>query len=88
MIAGQYDRAIDFAQRSIRENCMHTPSWRTLAASQVLVGNVSEARKTITKLRSLEPDLTVSTFRLRYPGRNSPQASVFANALRTAGLPS
>jgi len=87
MVAGRYDRAIDFAQRSVRENCLHTPSWRTLAVSQVLANQLTEARVTVQRLRALEPDLTVGAFRARYPGRDSPQTALFIEALRTAGLP-
>ena len=87
LIGERYERAIDLAESSLRENCHHTPSLRTLAAAQVMAGRVEEARKTVQKLIALEPHLTVSSFKERYPGRDSPQADSFAAALRTAGLP-
>jgi len=87
LIGERFERAIDLAERSLRENCLHTPSLRTLAAAQVRAGRVDEARLTVRRLRSLEPGLTVSSFRARYPGRDSPHAATFADALRIAGLP-
>lgn len=87
MVAGRYERAIDFALRSVRENRLHTPSLRTLAVSQVLAGRTHDARTTVTKLRSLEPDLTTTSFKARYPGRDSPQTTLFTEALLAAGLP-
>jgi TolB-like protein/Tfp pilus assembly protein PilF/DNA-binding Lrp family transcriptional regulator len=87
LIDGRYDRAIELSMRSLRENRLHTPTLRTLAAAQVLSGRSDEARETMRSLRELEPGLTVAAFRARYPGRDSPQASRFAAALQEAGLP-
>jgi TolB-like protein/class 3 adenylate cyclase len=82
-----YERAIELAERSLRENCLHTPTLRTLAVAQVLSGRLDDARNTVSQVRELEPRLTVGTFRARYPGRDSPQFEKFAAALRAAGLP-
>jgi TolB-like protein/Flp pilus assembly protein TadD len=87
LIGERYERAIELASRSLRENRLHTPTLRTLAAAQVLSGRLNEARETMRELRQLEPALTVGAFRARYPGRDSPQAGRFANALLVAGLP-
>jgi adenylate cyclase len=86
-IGERYERSIELAERSLRENCLHTPTLRTLAAAQMLSGRVREAQQTMQRLRALEPKLTVSVFKDRYPGRDSPQAERFAAALASAGLP-
>ena len=83
----RYERSIELAERSLRENCLHTPSLRTLAAAQVLAGRIGEAHETVRRLLVLEPRLTVGEFRDRYPGRESPQFEKFASALHAAGLP-
>lgn len=87
LICERYERAIELAERSLRENCLHTPTLRTLAAAQVLSERMEQARETMRRLRELEPGLTVAAFRARYPGRDSPQAASFAAALQAAGLP-
>jgi tetratricopeptide (TPR) repeat protein len=87
MVGERYERAIELAERSLRENCLHTPSLRTLAVAQVLSGRLGDARETVRRLRELEPGLTVGTFRARYPGRDAPQFEKFAAALLAAGLP-
>jgi adenylate cyclase len=87
LIGERYERAIELATRSLRENRLHTPTLRTLAAALVLSERVNEARDVMRGLRELEPGLTVSGFRVRYPGRDSPQAARFAAALLAAGLP-
>src|SRR5688500_12558472 len=87
LVGERYDHAIELANRSLRENVLHTPSLRCLAVAQVLSGRLSEAQGTVARLRQLEPALTAAAFRERYPGRDSPQAARFAQALRAAGLP-
>lgn len=87
LIGERYERAIELSTRSLRENCLHTPTLRTLAAALVHAGRLNEARETMRRLRELEPGLTVGAFQARYPGRDSPQAAGFAAALLAAGLP-
>ena len=87
LVGERYERSIELARRSLRENCLHTPTLRTLAVAQVLSGRLDDARDTVSRVRELEPGLTVGAFRARYPGRDSPQFEKFAAALRAAGLP-
>lgn len=87
LVGERYERAIELAERSLREHCAHTPTLRTLAVAQVLSGRLEDARNTVARVRELEPSLTVGAFRARYPGRDSPQFERFAAALHTAGLP-
>jgi TolB-like protein/CRP-like cAMP-binding protein len=87
LVAGRHEEAIRLARQSLSTNRLHTPSLRALAVGQVMSGRTSEACDTVRVLRRLEPRLTVRTFRERYPGRESPQAEIFARALLAAGLP-
>lgn len=87
LIGEHYERAIELSSRSLRENRLHTPTLRTLAAAYALLGRMDEARRTMSELRSLEPGLTAAALRERYPGRDSPQAARFISALLDAGLP-
>jgi tetratricopeptide (TPR) repeat protein len=87
LIGERYERAVELSMRSLRENRLHTPTLRTLAAAQVLSGRLDEARETMRELRLLEPALTVGALRARYPGRDSPHAARFTDALLAAGLP-
>jgi tetratricopeptide (TPR) repeat protein len=87
LIGERYERAIELSTRSLRENRLHTPTLRTLAAALVLSGRPDEAREMVRRLRELEPGLTGGALRARYPGRDSPQAERFIGALLAAGLP-
>jgi tetratricopeptide (TPR) repeat protein len=87
LIDERYERAIELSTRSLRENRLHTPTLRTLAAALVLSGRLNEARETVSALLELEPGLTAGALQARYPGRDSPQAGRFIGALLAAGLP-
>jgi TolB-like protein/DNA-binding SARP family transcriptional activator len=84
---GQYERAIECALRSLRENRTYTSSYRQLVMALVLAGREHEARASARRLLDLEPGLTVAGFRRRYPGSASPQADLFCDALAQAGIP-
>jgi TolB-like protein len=84
---GQYDRAIEFALRSVQENKTFTSAYRALVIASQLAGKSQQARSAVQQLLVLEPGLTVEKFRNRYPGRAAPQAELYCDALAKAGLP-
>ncbi len=84
---GQYDRAIECALRSLRENRTYTSAYRQLVMALMLAGREDEARASARRLLDLESGLTVAGFRRRYPGSASPQADLFCDALARAGVP-
>ena len=85
--AGQYDRAIELAQRSLRVNSLHTSTLRSLAVAQVSSGRIEEARETVAALLRIEPTLTVSRYLARHPAGEFAIGKRFGEALRVAGLP-
>jgi adenylate cyclase len=87
LAAGRYDESIALGRRSIRANCTHMPTFRSLAIALVLNDEVEQARQTMRELLKLEPGYSITRFQQRYAGRASRHASVYADALRAAGLP-
>jgi TolB-like protein/DNA-binding SARP family transcriptional activator len=87
LIDGQYERAIECALRSLKENCTYTASYRLLVIALTLARREDEARASARRLLELEPELTVAAFRRRYPGSTSSHADLFCDALETAGIP-
>jgi TolB-like protein/DNA-binding SARP family transcriptional activator len=83
----QYERAIECALRSLRENRTYTAAYRLLVIALVLAGREDEAQASARRLLEIEPGLTVAGFRRRYPGSASPQADLFCDALTRAGVP-
>jgi tetratricopeptide (TPR) repeat protein len=83
----QYDRAIECALRSIRENKTYTSAHRQLVMASQLAGQTERARRAAHELLKLEPGLTVEKFRARYPGSATAQADLYCDALASAGVP-
>jgi TolB-like protein/DNA-binding SARP family transcriptional activator len=83
---GQYDRAIEYLHRSLRENQTYTSTYRLLVIASQLAGKTEQARRTVHHLLQLEPGLTVAKFRQRHPSA-APQTELYCDALARAGLP-
>lgn len=85
--AGKYERAIALAESSLKANQMHSSTLRSLVVAQVQLGRMDDARKTMIKMRSLEPNLTVRSYLMRHPSSYYETGKIWAEALRKAGLP-
>jgi TolB-like protein/DNA-binding SARP family transcriptional activator len=84
---GQYDRAIEFALRCIRENRGYTSAYKLLISALVLAGRAKEARAPVHQLLLLEPGFTVQEFRRRFPGAGRPLFEGYCDAFASAGVP-
>ncbi len=78
--------AIVLAKRALKANVTHASTYRTMAISQAMLGQMVEARETIERLLVIEPTATVSGFLDRVSERSSLNLE-FASALAAAGLP-
>lgn len=85
--AGNYGRAIELAQRSLRANCTHTSTFRALAIAQSLSGDLESAKVSVAQLIKLDPQFTVEEFLKRSPSSQFSIGKKFADALLRAGLP-
>jgi len=84
---GQYERAVECALRSMRENRSFTTAYKLLIFALMLVGREAEAQLPAHQLLKLEPGFTVEQFRLRSPTSGAPYADLFCDALARAGVP-
>lgn len=85
--AGNYEKAIELAQRSLRANRTHTSTLRVLAVSQWQLGQHEEARRIGKELLRLEPGLTVSGWLRRAPSADFQIGREFASHLKKIGIP-
>ena len=83
----EYDRAVEFGLRCIRENPGYTSGYRMLIPALVHGGYEAEARARAHQLLSLQPGVTVEQFRRRFPGSGSPLGELCCDALARAGIP-
>jgi adenylate cyclase len=85
--AQQYQRALELSQRSLRANCKHTSTLRTMAIAQWHLGLREDARKTAQELLRLEPNLTVDEWLRRSPSAAYSTGKEWAKVLREVGVP-
>lgn len=84
---GNWKLAVELSRRSIKSNRVHASTWRTLVYALMMNGQDDEARQAAAELMLIEPGLTVSGFRARFPGYDGPMGEPWAQALRAAGVP-
>jgi TolB-like protein/class 3 adenylate cyclase len=87
LVAADYETALDYCRRSMRQNRMFSSTHRILTITLALSGRMDEASEAAKTLLVVEPGLTVEGFLRRFPGAATPQAQVFGEALRAAGVP-
>jgi TolB-like protein/DNA-binding SARP family transcriptional activator len=83
----QYERSIEFALRSIRENRSYSGAYKLLIPALVMAGREKEAQAPLQQLLRLEPEFTVEQFRRRFPGGGWEIGAVCAEGLAKAGVP-
>jgi tetratricopeptide (TPR) repeat protein len=83
----QYERSIEFALRSVRENRSYSGAYKLLIPALVMAGREKEAQAPVQQLLRLEPEFTVEQFRRRFPGGSSEIGALCADGLAEAGVP-
>ena len=88
MIAGRYEEAMVWADRSLSELPRYAPAIRTKVVACAQLGRMGEARDLLSRMIVLQPDLTISGFKA-YAAKNFPPEilNVYVEGLRKAGLP-
>jgi TolB-like protein len=87
LAAGDYQRALELAQRSLLLNRNHTSTLRTLAIAQAELDQLDQARQTVSTLMRLDPSLTVSSYLERSPSGAYQTGRIWSAALHRAGVP-
>ena len=86
-LAGRYDDACLWAEKSLRKRPKYLASIRELAAAHALAGRLTEAQQTMEHLRSVNPELRISTVKDWVPLRRAEDLARLQEGLRKAGLP-
>jgi AraC-like DNA-binding protein/tetratricopeptide (TPR) repeat protein len=85
--AGRYLEAADWQQRALEEHPSATWIHRTMCPAYVLGGAESEAHRSVTALREVYPELTVSEVQQGLPPMTQLYCDRMFNALHSVGLP-
>jgi tetratricopeptide (TPR) repeat protein len=87
MMARDYDKAVKFATKAVREEPRNATARRILAASLALLGRTEEARSTMRALLALTPDFTMSHMRMFMPYQDAEFVERYLRGIREAGGP-
>ena len=87
LAAGQDQRALELALRSMRGNRLHLPTHILLLQSLALCGQVERARQCAQALLAVRPKMSVARYLADFPGGANAHAQRLADALRIAGIP-
>jgi tetratricopeptide (TPR) repeat protein len=85
LAAGRYEDAIEWADRSLREQPRYSTLLRAKAVSYAHLGRIPEARGALAQLLELQQGLTIRTLTL--PSLVPELAAIHVEGLRKAGLP-
>lgn len=86
-IAGRYEEAALWSERSLREQPNFAGSARVAAASNAYLGHMERAHAAMARLRQIDPTLRVSNLEHVSPLRDRDDLARYAEGLQRAGLP-
>jgi tetratricopeptide (TPR) repeat protein len=87
LLAGRFDDASSWAEKSFRELPSFLIAVSVMAASHALAGRTNEARQAMDRLRRLDPALRLSNLKNWLPFQRPEAIANLAEGLRRAGLP-
>jgi TolB-like protein len=86
-LAGRYDEAVLWGTRALRDQPDFLAALRLVAASNACLGQMDQARATMTRHLQLDPTMSLAILRQYNPTRKPADFARFAGALRKAGMP-
>ncbi len=87
LTAGEDERALDLADRSLRFNSSHLSSWRIKAVAEWRTDRGDAARATVEELLRRDPKFTISRYLATAPSSDYRIGKEIAKCLRAAGVP-
>jgi len=88
LVDGRYEEAVDWADRSLREEGTFLVALRIKIAACGLLGKSADGHQALARILELQPGLTVASFRAYFSAFFAPEGvAVYAEGLRKAGLP-
>jgi len=88
LIAGRYQEAIEWADRSLREVPRYESTIRNRVVACAHLGRIAEARDWLRRLLEITPRLTIARYKALYGITHPPGIiDIYVEGLRKAGLP-
>jgi len=86
-LAGRYDAASSWAEKTLLDKPNFLPGMRMAAASHALAGRLGDAQEAMGRMRQIDAALRIATLTDFYPFRTAEDCARYAEGLRKAGLP-
>jgi TolB-like protein/class 3 adenylate cyclase len=88
LVAGRYEEALDWADRTLREEPGYRNALRSKVVASAHLDRIEEARATLSQLIESQPGLTIARFKAVWSRVFSPViTAMYVDGLRKAGLP-
>jgi adenylate cyclase len=87
LIKGDYEKALEYARRSVREMPRWLGAWRTLVTASVKTDRLQEAQEAVRHILLLSPNHTIAQVRGGSGFRDESVREMFLDAFRKAGFP-
>jgi hypothetical protein len=88
MLAGRYEEAMEWVDRSLHDRPGHHPAIRGKVALCGYLGRTDEAREWVTRLLEVNPAMTIAGFKTYATKYQVPGTiAVWVEGFRRAGLP-
>jgi len=84
---GEYEKAIELAEQSIRGNPDQLTPYLTLASAYSSLNRAEEARKVVEEALRIDPNFSLEHYAKMLPYKNQESLDNDINSLRKAGLP-
>ena len=86
LVAGRFETAVDWAERSLERRTNWFLPYVVLAGGHVALGQIEEARAAVRSLSHLNPDFSLAGLRLLLSGAEQDFAERAIDSLRKAGM--
>ena len=85
--AGRYEEALEWALKALRQNPNYAAALIMAAVSGALAGHNEDRDRAVTRLRELDPQVSIANFTNVWPLRRAEDLGAFEKGLRLTGLP-
>ena len=86
LIQGKFAETVDLASRALARNPNFDPTLWLLIAANAHLGRLEEAKRYLSKLRSVVPTVTVAQIRAAQPDKDPTRKAALFEGLRLAGM--
>lgn len=86
LVAGDFQKALDYAERSLMTNDRHISTLRTKTSALYFLGRTDEARAAATDIKARFPSFSLEAYRKSHPSAGNKAGQMVIEALQASGI--